>query len=66
MKSALITVFVFAASAVCAQTVTVQQPIEHQYHISYWWWVAGVLIAIGAGIAIYMLIKKDPRKDAVR
>lgn len=49
-----------------AQSVTPPRPVEEQYHISYWWWVAGVLLAIGAGIVIYMLIKKDPKRDAVR
>ena len=49
---------------VYAQTVPVQ-PIEEQYHINYWWWVLGVLLAIGAGIALYMLIKKNPKKDVV-
>jgi phosphotransferase system glucose/maltose/N-acetylglucosamine-specific IIC component len=66
MKGLLITVFVFVTIVVSAQTVPVQQPIEERYHISYWWWILGVLIALGIGVGIYLLIKKDPRKDAVR
>ena len=66
MKLLISTVFTFLLSAVYAQTVPVQQPVEEQYHISYWWWVLGVLLAIAAGIGLYMLIKKDPKRDAVR
>jgi heme/copper-type cytochrome/quinol oxidase subunit 2 len=66
MKALFTTVFVVVATIVFAQSVEVQQPIEEQHPINYWWWVLGVLIAIGAGIALYMLIKKDPRKDVVR
>ncbi|HEX8462671.1 MAG TPA: hypothetical protein VF623_14625 [Segetibacter sp.] len=66
MKALMIAVFVFVVSSVSAQTTVAPQPIEEQYHISYWWWILGVLVALGVGIAIYMLIKKDPRKDVVR
>jgi len=66
MKSLLTAFFSFCLSALSAQTVPAQQPVEEQYHISYWWWVLGVLLAIGAGIIIYMLIKKDPKRDAIR
>ena len=66
MKLLISTIFTFLLSAVYAQTVPVQQPVEEQYHISYWWWVLGVLLAIGAGIGLDMLIKKDPKRDAVR
>jgi len=66
MKFLFFTVFALAVSFVSAQTAPIQPPIEEQYHISYWWWILGVLIALGLGIALYMLIKKNPRKDAVR
>ncbi len=66
MKSLLTAVFVLCLFALFAQTVPVQKPVEERYHISYWWWVLGVILAIGAGIVIYMLIKKDPKRDAVR
>jgi phosphotransferase system glucose/maltose/N-acetylglucosamine-specific IIC component len=66
MKSLLTTAFMFCMSAAFTQTVPAPQPIEEQYHINYWWWVLGVALAIGAGIIIYMLIKKDPKRDAVR
>jgi len=66
MKSLLAAVFTFYLFALSAQTVPPDRPVEEQYHISYWWWVLGVLLAIGAGIIIYLLIKKDPKRDAVR
>ncbi len=65
MKLLISTVFTFLLLAVYAQSVPMQKPIEEQYHISYWWWILGVILAIGAGIVIYMLIKKDPKRDAV-
>jgi hypothetical protein len=64
MKSFLTSGLVFSLMAVFAQSVPIQKPIEEQYHVSYWWWTIGVLLAIGAGIGLYMLLKKDPRRDA--
>lgn len=66
MKSLLSAAFVFCISVAFAQAVPAPQPVEERYRISYWWWVLGVLLAIGAGVVIYMLIKKDPKRDAVR
>ncbi|MCW3106403.1 MAG: hypothetical protein JWQ09_909 [Segetibacter sp.] len=66
MKALLIAAFVFCISFAFAQTVPAQQPIEEQYRTNYWWWVLGVLLAIGVGVVIYLLIKKDPKRDAVR
>lgn len=66
MKLLTSTVCTFLLLAVCAQSVPPQQPIEEQHHISYGWWILGVIFAIGAGIGLYMLIKKDPKRDAVR
>lgn len=66
MKPLFTALFVFCLLALHAQTVAASKPVEEQYHTSYWWWVLGVLLAIGAGIIIYMLIKKDPKRDAVR
>lgn len=66
MKLLISTVFIFLLLAVYAQTVPVPQPVEERHHISYWWWILGVLLAIGAGMGLYMLIKKDPKRDAVR
>lgn len=66
MKLLISTVFIFLLLAVYAQSVPVQQPVEERHPTSYWWWILGVLLAIGAGIGLYMLIKKDPKRDAVR
>lgn len=66
MKLLISIVFTFQLLAAYAQSVPVQQPVEERYQTNYWWWVLGVLLAIGAGIGLYMLIKKDPKRDAVR
>lgn len=66
MKILLLTLFSFVLSVTFAQTVPVQQPVEQQYHINYWWWIIGVLLALGVGVLIYLMIKKDPKRDAVR
>ncbi|WP_018613555.1 hypothetical protein [Segetibacter koreensis] len=66
MKSLLTAIFVLGLSALFAQSIPVHQPVEDRYHISYWWWALGVILAIGVGVIIYMLIKKDPKRDAVR
>jgi hypothetical protein len=66
MKTLLTAFFAFYSFAIYAQTVPAQQPVEERYHISYWWWVLGVLLAIGIGVLVYILIKKDPKRDAVR
>ena len=64
--------YIFTAAAILAiltvnaQSATVPKPVEQQYQTNYWWWLLGVLLAIGAGIIIYLLIKKDPKRDAVR
>ena len=64
MKALLTSAVMLCLSTAYAQNAP-PAPIEEQHHISYWWWVLGVLLAIGAGIGLYMLIKKDPRRDAV-
>ena len=66
MKPVLSAAFVFCMSVAFAQAVPAPQPLEEQHHINYWWWVLGVLLALGAGAIIYLLIKKDPKRDAVR
>jgi hypothetical protein len=66
MKGLISATFLFFATLAFGQTVAPQHPVEEQYHISYGWWILGVLLAIGVGIALYMLIKKDPKRDAVR
>lgn len=59
-------VFIIALLSLQAQSVPAQQPVEEQYHISSWWWTLGVLLAIAGGVILYMLVKKDPKRDAVR
>ena len=66
MKLIFTVILVLLTGLAYAQTVPVQEPVEERHQISYWWWILGVLIALGVGIVIYMLIKKDPRRDAVR
>lgn len=66
MKAFITAGLMFCINVAFAHTVPAQQPIEQQYHVNYWWWITGVLLAIGAGVIVYMLIKKDPKRDAVR
>jgi len=66
MKSLLFCINCILSLFAGAQTVGVQTPIEEQFHVSIWWWIIGVVIALAAGIGLYMLIKKNPRKDVVR
>ena len=65
MKALFTTVFVVIVTTVFAQSVEVQQPIEQQYRVSSWWWLLGVIIALVLGACVYLLMKKNPRKDAV-
>jgi peptidoglycan/LPS O-acetylase OafA/YrhL len=46
------------------QAAPTATPIEETKHVSWWWWVLGVALVIGAGMLLYVLIKKNPRKDA--
>ena len=39
-------------------------PLEERKQFSWWWWAIGVIVAIAGGMLLYVLIKKDPRKDA--
>jgi phosphotransferase system glucose/maltose/N-acetylglucosamine-specific IIC component len=66
MKPFLIALCSFVCLSSYSQGVAPPQPVEERYHFSYWWWLLGVLIAIGIGVLIYMMIKKDPKRDAVR
>ncbi|WP_297821966.1 hypothetical protein [Segetibacter sp.] len=66
MKTFLSAAFISCATVVFSQAVPAQQPVEEQYRTNHLWWVVGVLLAIGAGVAVYFLIKKDPRRDVVR
>jgi hypothetical protein len=64
MKSVLTATVIFCLSAAYGQNDP-PLPIEEQHPTNYWWWLLGVVLAIGAGIGLYMLIKKDPKRDAV-
>ncbi len=66
MQKASLIILLLVQLSVYAQTVEVQHPIEERHAINYGWWILGVIIIFAAGIGLYMLIKKDPRKDAVR
>jgi phosphotransferase system glucose/maltose/N-acetylglucosamine-specific IIC component len=66
MKPFLTSIFALCMTAAFSQTVAPQQPIEEQYRTNYLAWAIGVLLAIGAGVVLYLLIKKDPKRDAVR
>lgn len=38
-------------------------PIEDREHINWLWWVIGVILVLAGGMVLYVLIKKNPRKD---
>ncbi len=67
MKRIILPVFILLANAVFAlqNTAATSVPVEQTKAISYWWWVIGVVLAIAGGMLLYVLIKKDPKKDAV-
>ena len=65
MKSLFSLLFVLLTTTVFAlQSNVTPMPAEETKPTSYWWWVLGVVLALGAGMLLYLLIKKDPRKDA--
>ena len=64
MKKFLTIIFLFSAIISEAQNTT-PAPIEQTTEMSFWWKVISIVIGLGLGIAAYMLIKKNPRKDAV-
>lgn len=66
MKLLLTSTFMFIVLPLLAQIDPLEHPIEERYPINYWWWLLGVVIVIAAGIVIYLMIKKDPRRDAIR
>ena len=65
MKSLFSLLFVLLTTTVFGlQSNVTPMPAEETKPTSYWWWVLGVVLALGAGMLLYLLIKKDPRKDA--
>jgi len=66
MKRLLPFVFLLISSATYAfQTTASPMPAEETKPTSYWWWIIGVVLAIALGMLLYVLIKKDPKRDAV-
>lgn len=64
MKSILMILATFYMAVANAQD-TLPPPIEERHPFNYTWWIIGVIIILALGIGLYMLIKKDPKKDAV-
>lgn len=54
----------FSVSQFAWQATPPAAPIEEREHISWWWWVIGVVLVLAGGMLLYVLMKKDPRKDA--
>jgi heme/copper-type cytochrome/quinol oxidase subunit 2 len=46
------------------QDTTARMPPEVTKPASNWWWLIGVVLALAAGMLLYVLIKKDPKRDA--
>jgi phosphotransferase system glucose/maltose/N-acetylglucosamine-specific IIC component len=65
MKRLLPFVFsILAQSAFAFQTAVNSMPPEETKPTSYWWWIIGVILAIALGMLLYILIKRDPKRDA--
>ncbi len=64
MKKFLTFIFLISTIVIQAQNTT-PAPIEQTTEMSFWWKVISIVIGLGLGIGAYMLIKKNPRKDAV-
>lgn len=50
--------------SIARQVQPPEAPIEERKQFSWWWWAVGVIIAIAGGMLLYVLIKRNPRKDA--
>ncbi len=65
MKHLLPFIFLLIAQISFAfHDTTARMPPEVTKPTNYWWWLIGVVLAIAAGMLLYFLIKKDPRRDA--
>jgi uncharacterized membrane protein YidH (DUF202 family) len=65
MKRLLTFAFLLLVKATYAfQNSGIATPPEETRPASNWWWVIGVALAIGLGMLLYVLIKKDPKRDA--
>jgi phosphotransferase system glucose/maltose/N-acetylglucosamine-specific IIC component len=65
MKRLLPVVFILLAGYSYAfQTSGITTPPEETRPSNNWWWLIGVVLAIALGMVLYLLIKKNPRKDA--
>lgn len=66
MKRILLLSFILFSKVVFAwqSNAPASMPVEEAKPVSYWWWIIGVILAIAAGMLLYVLIKKDPKKDA--
>jgi drug/metabolite transporter (DMT)-like permease len=53
-----------APFAYAFQNSGITTPPEETRPTSNWWWLIGVVVAIALGMLLYVLIKKDPKKDA--
>ncbi len=49
---------------IARQVQPLEPPLEERKKFSWWWWVIGVIVALAGGMLLYVLIKKNPRKDA--
>ena len=50
--------------AIARQVQAPKAPIEERKQFNWLWWAIGVIIAIAGGMLLYVLIKRNPRKDA--
>ncbi|MDB5191908.1 MAG: hypothetical protein JWQ96_1471 [Segetibacter sp.] len=64
MKRLLPFVFLLISTYIFAQNEDARtMPPEDTRPDTNLWWILGVIIAIGLGMVLYILIKKNPKKD---
>ena len=49
---------------IARQVQPLEPPLEERKKFSWWWWVIGVIVTLAGGMLLYVLIKRNPRKDA--
>ncbi len=63
MKKSLPFVFLMLSTLLFAQNEENRMPPEDTRPDTDLWWILGVILAVGLGMVLYILIKRNPKKD---